>query len=255
MKKPAAKKDAVPAKKTAKVAVAKKVAKAPAAKKASKAAKPARAAKAVTRATEVADDEDAEESAAPVARGKGKQLVIVESPAKAKTINKYLGPGFVVQASVGHIRDLPTKSPKGEKQAVPGVDIEHGFKPTYEVLASKSKTVADLKKAAKGASDVWFATDLDREGEAIAWHLAEVLGIKPQNAKRVVFNAITQQAVHKAFAQPAADQRRQGQRPAGAPYPRPHRRLPGVAAAVEEGLARAVGRARAVGGGASGRRT
>ena len=202
VKKPAAKKDAVPAKKTAKVAVAKKVAKAPAAKKASKAAKPARAAKAVTRATEVADDEDAEESAAPVARGKGKQLVIVESPAKAKTINKYLGPGFVVQASVGHIRDLPTKSPKGEKQAVPGVDIEHGFKPTYEVLASKSKTVADLKKAAKGASDVWFATDLDREGEAIAWHLAEVLGIKPQNAKRVVFNAITQQAVHKAFANP-----------------------------------------------------
>jgi DNA topoisomerase-1 len=108
----------------------------------------------------------------------------------------------VVQASVGHIRDLPTKSPKGDKQPVPGVDIEHGFKPTYEVLASKSKTVADLKKAAKGASDVWFATDLDREGEAIAWHLAEVLGIKPQNAKRVVFNAITQQAVHKAFANP-----------------------------------------------------
>jgi DNA topoisomerase-1 len=186
------------------------VAKAPAAKKASKAgakqAKPARAAKAVARPSRtVAEDADAdteEETAAPVARGKGKQLVIVESPAKAKTINKYLGPGFVVQASVGHIRDLPTKSPKGDKQAVPGVDIEHGFKPTYEVLASKSKTVADLKKAAKGASDVWFATDLDREGEAIAWHLAEVLGIKPQNAKRVVFNAITQQAVHKAFANP-----------------------------------------------------
>ncbi len=147
---------------------------------------------------EEGDDEDGETPA----RGKGRQLVIVESPAKAKTINKYLGPGFVVQASVGHIRDLPTKSAKGDKQPVPGVDLEHGFKPTYEILASKSKTVADLKKAARGASDVWFATDLDREGEAIAWHLAEVLGIKPAQAKRVVFNAITQQAVHKAFANP-----------------------------------------------------
>ncbi|MBK7829904.1 MAG: type I DNA topoisomerase [Nannocystis sp.] len=190
----------------------KKVAKAASAKppKATKvAAKPAkkvakaRVAKVSPRTRTVAvADEGEGEAEAPVARGKGKQLVIVESPAKAKTINKYLGPGFVVQASVGHIRDLPTKSAKGDKQPVPGVDIEHGFKPTYEVLASKSKTVADLKKAAKGASDVWFATDLDREGEAIAWHLAEVLGIKPQNAKRVVFNAITQQAVHKAFANP-----------------------------------------------------
>jgi len=215
-KKKAAKKSPVKkeaaAKKVAKATAAKKVAKAPAAKAAKPAkapaakqakatAKPARAARTVAADADTDTDTD-EESAAPVARGKGKQLVIVESPAKAKTINKYLGPGFVVQASVGHIRDLPTKSPKGDKQPVPGVDIEHGFKPTYEVLASKSKTVADLKKAAKGASDVWFATDLDREGEAIAWHLAEVLGIKPQNAKRVVFNAITQQAVHKAFANP-----------------------------------------------------
>jgi DNA topoisomerase-1 len=163
------------------------------------AAKAPKAAKAAPRAAETETETD---DAARAPSGRGKQLVIVESPAKAKTINKYLGSGFVVQASVGHIRDLPTKSNKGEKQAVPGVDLEHGFKPTYEVLASKSKTVADLKRLAKGASDIWFATDLDREGEAIAWHLAEVLGVKPAQAKRVVFNAITQQAVQKAFANP-----------------------------------------------------
>jgi DNA topoisomerase-1 len=193
------------AKKVVKAAAAKKVAKATPAKAASKkVAKAAAGAKAASKAAAKAKSapEGEEEAAAPAARGSGKQLVIVESPAKAKTINKYLGTGFVVQASVGHIRDLPTKSAKGHKQPVPGVDLEHGFRPTYEVLASKSKTVADLKKAAKGASDIWFATDLDREGEAIAWHLAEVLGVKPAQAKRVVFNAITQQAVQKAFANP-----------------------------------------------------
>ena len=121
----------------------------------------------------------------------GKQLVIVESPAKAKTINRYLGPSYIVQASVGHIRDLPARAAKGSKQPVPGVDLENNFKPTYEVLAAKRKTLAALKKAAREASDVWFATDLDREGEAIAWHLAQELGIKPNAAKRVVFAAIT----------------------------------------------------------------
>ncbi len=134
----------------------------------------------------------------------GKELVIVESPAKAKTINKYLGDGFVVQASVGHIRDLPTKAPKGTKMPVPGVDLEHDFQPTYEVLAQKAKTVNELKRLAKGASKIWFATDLDREGEAIAWHLAQVLGIEPKSAKRVVFNAITQADVQRAFANPRA---------------------------------------------------
>jgi len=206
-KKTAAKKTA--AKKTAKKAAAKKTATkkapaktaaAPATAKAAKAAKPKKMGRTLASVAAVGTDDEGDDEAP--ARGKGRQLVIVESPAKAKTINKYLGPGFVVQASVGHIRDLPTKSAKGDKQPVPGVDLEHGFKPTYEILASKSKTVADLKKAARGASDVWFATDLDREGEAIAWHLAEVLGIKPAQAKRVVFNAITQQAVHKAFANP-----------------------------------------------------
>ncbi len=98
----------------------------------------------------------------------GKHLVIVESPAKAKTINRYLGPDYVVQASVGHVRDLPAKAAKGSKQPVPGVDLDDNFKPTYVVLAEKKKTLTALKRAAKQAIDVWFATDLDREGEAIA---------------------------------------------------------------------------------------
>ena len=139
-------------------------------------------------------------SAVPSAAGK--QLVIVESPAKAKTINRYLGPDFVVQASVGHIRDLPSKAPKGSKQPVPGVDLENDFEPSYEVLATKKKTVTELKKAAKGASQIWFATDLDREGEAIAWHLANILGVKPNEAKRVVFNAITKSEIERAFEKP-----------------------------------------------------
>jgi DNA topoisomerase I len=132
----------------------------------------------------------------------GKHLVIVESPAKAKTINKYLGPDYVVQASVGHVRDLPAKAPKGSKQPVPGVDLENRFEPTYEVLSGKKKVVTELKRAAKKAADVWFATDLDREGEAIAWHLAQEMGIKPGEAKRVVFNAITRDEIEQAFQNP-----------------------------------------------------
>ncbi len=132
----------------------------------------------------------------------GGQLVIVESPAKAKTINKYLGPGFTVRASVGHIRDLPSKNPKGVKQPVPGVDLEHKFQPTYEILPGKKKTVTELKQLARKASEVWFATDLDREGEAIAWHLAQELGIEPAQAKRVIFNAITRQEIERAFSHP-----------------------------------------------------
>ncbi len=134
--------------------------------------------------------------------GDGRQLVIVESPAKAKTINKYLGDDFVVHASVGHIRDLPAKSPKGVKQPVPGVDLDNGFVPTYEVLPRKAKTVNELKRLAKNAREIWFATDLDREGEAIAWHLAQELGVEPTQAKRVVFNAITKSEVQRAFSEP-----------------------------------------------------
>ncbi len=132
----------------------------------------------------------------------GKQLVIVESPAKAKTINKYLGSDYTVLASVGHVRDLPSKNPKGVKSPVPGVDLEHDFAPTYEILDKKGKVISDLKRAAKGAREIWFATDPDREGEAIAWHVAEELGIDPAIAKRVMFAEITKTEIHRAFSNP-----------------------------------------------------
>ena len=132
----------------------------------------------------------------------GKRLVIVESPAKARTINKYLGADYVVKASVGHIRDLPSKNPKGDKRPVPGVDLDSDFAPTYTVLEGKSKTVNELKRAAKNAAEIWFATDLDREGEAIAWHLAQLLDVEPEQAKRVVFNAITRDEIKRAFSNP-----------------------------------------------------
>ena len=132
----------------------------------------------------------------------GKHLVIVESPTKAKTINKYLGPGYHVMASVGHVRDLPPRNPKGVKRPVPGVDLENGFEPDYEVMADSKKTVTELRQAAKLAEDVWFATDLDREGEAIAWHVAHALKYPVKDAKRVVFNAITKQAIEEAFSHP-----------------------------------------------------
>ena len=175
MAKTASKKVAAKAakKKTAKTG-AKKATKKAGAKKATKKAGAKKTA-AKKAGTKKAASKKAGAKKAASGSAKGKQLVIVESPAKAKTINKYLGPDFVVKASVGHIRDLPSKAPKGTKQPVPGVDLEHGFKPTYEVLSAKSKTVTELKREAKTASRVWFATDLDREGEAIAWHLAEEL--------------------------------------------------------------------------------
>ncbi|MFN0132063.1 MAG: type I DNA topoisomerase [Phycisphaerales bacterium] len=137
---------------------------------------------------------------------KGRHLVIVESPSKAKTINKYLGPEYLVLASVGHVRDLPSKNPKGVKSPVPGVDLTRRFAPTYEVVAGKDKVVSDLKRAAKesqaGGHEIWFATDLDREGEAIAWHLAQELGIPSKEAKRVIFAAITKGEIERAFKNP-----------------------------------------------------
>ncbi len=137
---------------------------------------------------------------------KGRDLVIVESPSKAKTINKYLGGQYVVLASVGHVRDLPSRNPKGVKAPVPGVDLEHDFRPTYVVSEEKEKVIADLKRAAKDSQgsghNVWFATDLDREGEAIAWHLAQELGIDSAKAKRVVFAAITKDEIDRAFHNP-----------------------------------------------------
>ena len=162
----------------------------------------------------------------------GTHLVIVESPAKAKTIEKYLKElgTYVVEASKGHVRDLPEKAAKasaeadgeapakkkvakrvkGEKKAastepkpmdIPGVDMQT-FATTYVVTSERRDTVAKLRKLKKGAADVWFATDLDREGEAISWHIAEVLDVDPLEAKRVVFNAITKTAIREAFAHP-----------------------------------------------------
>ena len=125
---------------------------------------------------------------------KGKSLVIVESPAKAKTINKYLGSNFEVQASVGHIRDLPSKGIN--------VDIENNFEPTYEITPGRKRMVSTLKSSAKKCESVYLATDLDREGEAIAWHLKECLDLKDENTYRVVFNAITKNAIQKAFENP-----------------------------------------------------
>src|ERR1700679_3907352 len=128
-----------------------------------------------------------------MAKKNGKTLVIVESPAKAKTINKYLGDDYVVKASMGHVRDLPSKGM--------GVDLKT-FVPDYEVLASRSKVIGELKKLAKISDQIYLATDLDREGEAIAWHLKEALGIPDERAHRVIFNAITKAEIQKAFKSP-----------------------------------------------------
>ena len=163
-----------------------------------------------------------------------KSLVIVESPAKAKTINKYLGKEFVVKSSVGHIRDLPAsgnaqavdskerakaaaatrklgpeekilhKKAKAKEQLIArmGVDPEHGWRAKYEILPGKEKVVADLRKLAKDADTIYLATDLDREGEAIAWHLKEAIGGDESRYKRVVFNEITKKAINEAFSKP-----------------------------------------------------
>ena len=166
----------------------------------------------------------------------GKSLVIVESPAKAKTINKYLGSDFVVKSSVGHIRDLPTsgsnksggvdakarakaaaqtrkmspeekarhKKKKAQEQLIArmGIDTNNGWKAKYEILPGKEKVVNELKKLADNADTVYLATDLDREGEAIAWHLRESIGGDESRYKRVVFNEITKKAIQDAFAHP-----------------------------------------------------
>ncbi|WP_371366166.1 type I DNA topoisomerase [Pseudomonas sp. QL9] len=159
----------------------------------------------------------------------GKSLVIVESPAKAKTINKYLGNQYVVKSSIGHIRDLPTsgsasaKDPaaaKTRKSAAEapalspkekakrqlftrmGVDPEHGWKAKYEILPGKEKVIDELRRLAKDADTIYLATDLDREGEAIAWHLREAIGGDDSRYKRVVFNEITKKAIQEAFSHP-----------------------------------------------------
>lgn len=153
----------------------------------------------------------------------GKALVIVESPAKAKTINKYLGKDYVVKSSVGHIRDLPTSgsaskkssdavAPKGTKKVKKderaalvnrmGIDPWHNWDARYEILPGKEKVVAELKSLAENADHIYLATDLDREGEAIAWHLREVIGGNEARYSRVVFNEITKNAIQQAFEKP-----------------------------------------------------
>ena len=137
-----------------------------------------------------------------------KGLVIVESPAKAKTIQKYLGKGFVVEASLGHVKDLP--------KSTLGVDIDNEFETEYIVIPGKEKVLAKLKKLALSADNIYLAPDPDREGEAIAWHLAEELGEEkkgkkkkkkkegdePDRIRRVTFNEITKRAVQEAFEHP-----------------------------------------------------
>lgn len=153
---------------------------------------------------------------------KGKALVIVESPAKAKTINKYLGDNFIVRSSIGHVRDLPVSGANKAKAAAAkadeslskeekaqqalvrrmGVDPEHGWRAVYEVLPNKTKVIKELKSLAKDADRIYLATDMDREGEAIAWHLREVIGGDDSKYQRVVFNEITKSAIQNAFKEP-----------------------------------------------------
>ena len=123
-------------------------------------------------------------------------LVIVESPAKAKTITKYLGPGYQVKASMGHVRDLP--------KSKLGVDVEHGFTLDYQPIKGKEEVIDDLKKAAKKSDQIFLATDPDREGEAISWHLKELLGLPDERTHRVTFNEITKKVVNESIANPRA---------------------------------------------------
>src|SRR5688572_24746655 len=123
-----------------------------------------------------------------------KNLLIVESPAKAKTIEKILGSDFQVKSCFGHIRDL--------EKAGMGIDIERNFEPRYIVMPDKEKVVSELRSLAKRSDEVWLATDEDREGEAISWHLCEVLGLDPKTTKRIVFHEITKPAIKAAVESP-----------------------------------------------------
>ncbi len=127
-----------------------------------------------------------------------KNLVIVESPAKARTIERYLGSDYRVLASYGHVRDLPENPGKGKF----GVDVDNDFAPEYVISDDRRKQVADIEKASKGADAVYLATDLDREGEAIAWHVAEAAHVPAEKTRRVTFNEITESAIREAFANP-----------------------------------------------------
>ena len=122
------------------------------------------------------------------------KLVIVESPAKAKTIGKYLGADYVVKASMGHLRDLPKKKMS--------IDLEHDFKPEYVPIEGKDKVIKEIRSEIRKADFVYLATDPDREGEAISWHIKELFKLKDSNSRRVTFNEITKQAVRSGIASP-----------------------------------------------------
>ncbi len=128
---------------------------------------------------------------APVRTSSGHALVIVESPKKARSINKFLGPKYVVKASMGHVRDLPKRKL--------GLDVEHGYTPSYEIVPAKKDTVGDLKREAARADIIYLATDPDREGEAIAWHLQQALDLADDRVRRVTFHEITERAIKEAF--------------------------------------------------------
>jgi len=153
-----------------------------------------------------------------------KSLVIVESPAKAKTISKYLGPNYIVESSVGHIRDLPKKASSDVKRfSTPknispeekarlkainerkrlirrmGIDPDNGWEAVWQIIPEKEKVIKNLKKIAKNCEHIYLATDLDREGEAIAWHLKEALGSEKYNYSRVRFNQITKDAINEFY--------------------------------------------------------
>ena len=144
-----------------------------------------------------------------------KSLVIVESPAKAKTIGKYLGKQYVVKASLGHVKDLPKKDL--------AVDVDKGFEPHYEVIEGKKKLMAELKAAAKGMDSIYLAADPDREGEAICFHLQEELNGSKKGPKfyRVMFNEITANAIRKGVREAGLGESESGGRAAGAPCSRP----------------------------------
>ena len=158
-------------------------------------------------------------------------LVIVESPAKAKTIERYLGPGYRVLASYGHVRDLPEKLGKDQL----GVDVEHDFAPSYEIVADRRKQVAEIAKAARGADTVFLATDLDREGEAIAWHVAQAAGLVPARTRRVTFSEITEGGDPRGLRPSPRDRPRPGRCPAGPPDRGSPGRLHAQPAALAEG--------------------
>ena len=166
-------------------------------------------------------------------------LVIVESPAKARTINKYLGKKYKVMASMGHVRDLPKKDL--------GVDEDDDFKPKYQIIPSRKKVLKELQDQAKKVDAIYLAADPDREGEAICWHLAEALKGSNQNFHRVMFNEITKSAIEEAFGIAGFDRRVQGRGPAGPADPGPPGGVQAVAAALGQGPSRDLGRAGPIG--------